>query len=235
MSSVRKTGVGLVFAVALFFLAIGSADAQSTLVLQPDGAAGKDSCVTATIPDTNFGTNPEVVINYAGPNHGMIEFDLSAIPPGATILTATLEILENTNCGFNENLIELRLNDAAWDEATVTWNNAPTYGPSLGTNSGETGGCDWIIWDVTGAVTDWYDGTSTNYGFRIVGPGGGNVIKYMWSSDFGTAASRPILRVTYDAFTSVNVPTMSEWGMIILSALIALSAITILWRRRATA
>jgi hypothetical protein len=235
MSSGKKTGVGIVFAIALFFLAIGSADAQSTLVLQPDGAAGKDSLITSSAPTTNYGTNPELTINFGGGNNqGLIEFDLSSIPPGATITNATLEVLENTNCAANENSLELYLNTAAWDEATVTWNTAPTFGGLYATNSGETGGCDWLTWDVTSAVSDWYTGTSTNYGFRFSGPGQSNVVKYTWSSDYGTAASRPILRIEY-LIATAEVPTVTEWGMIILSVLIALSAITILWRRRVTA
>jgi hypothetical protein len=234
MSSVRKIcGVSILFLV-LVALPLHETHAQTDLVLQPDGATGKDSAITTTNPDSNYGSSSEFIQNWAGTDHGVIEFDLSAIPPGVTINSATLEVMENTNCSFNENAIEANLNLAAWDEATVTWNNAPGYGPSLGTNSGETGGCDWLVFDVTGPVQDWVDGTSTNYGFRLTGPGAGDVIKFVNASEWGTAADRPILRINY-ALAGVNIPTVTEWGIILLSALIALSAVTILWRRNRAA
>ena len=205
-----------------------------SLVLQPDGAAGKDSCIAGGAPDNNYGDWTDFTVNFSGSggNFGLIEFDISALPVGAVINSATLEVLEHLNCGSDENAIELHLNSAAWDEATVTWNNAPAYGASIGTNSGETGGCNQLVFDVTGAVQDWASGTSTNYGFRVTGPAGVTVQKYIYSSEWGTAAERPILRINY-ALAGVNVPTLSEWGMILLSMLIAISAFTILWRRRA--
>jgi len=198
----------------------------ATLVLQPDGAAGKDSAITMTLPDTNFGSSSNLVINYSGPNHGLIEFDIAAIPTGSSITSASLEVLEETNCPHNLNAIEVHLNSASWDEMTVTWNTTPAYGASIGTNSGETTGCDFLIFDVTSAIQDWVDGINPNYGFRLTGPGDSNVIKYIWSSDRSTAAERPILRIDYEEGAAppptppaTPVPTMSAWGLGILAGL----------------
>jgi hypothetical protein len=170
------------------------------VVIQP-GPEGKDSEINTTLPNSNFGNNSNLTTNYSGVDHGLIEFDLSPIPPGAVINSATLEVLEYTNCHINENAIEVHANLAAWVESTVTWNNAPAYGPSLGTNTGEagTGDCGWLIFDVTASVQSWVGGMSPNYGFRLTGPASNDVVKYTWSSDVGTSADRPILRVDYTA------------------------------------
>jgi len=198
----------------------------ATLVLQPDGAAGKDALVTAASPDSNFGTDDNLTINFGGTNHGLIEFDISAIPPGSFITIAKLEVLEELNCPHNLNAIEVHLNSASWDEMTVTWNNAPAYGSSIGTNSGETSSCDLLNFDVTSAIQDWVDGINPNYGFRLTGPGDGNVIKYIWSSDRSTAAERPVLTIDYEEGAAppptppaTPVPTMSAWGLGILAGL----------------
>ena len=84
------------------------------------------------------------------------------------------------------NVIEIHLNSAAWDESTATWNNAPAYGSSIGTSSGETSGCDWLVFDTSSVVQGWVDG-SPNYGFRMTGPADANVVKYTFSSDYSTA------------------------------------------------
>jgi hypothetical protein len=229
------TRAGFVIALVLVLSTVTTqeARAQATLVLQPDDTTGNDACVTDIAPDSNYGAWTDFTINFGGGNnHGLIEFDISGLPPGAVVTSATLEVYENSNCSTNQNAIEVHLNSGAWSEATVTWNNAPAYGPSVVTNSGETAACEVLIFDVTGPVQDWADGTTTNYGFRLTGPGSTNVVKYISSSENGTAADRPILRIEYQQQPTENIPTLSEWGMIILSTLIAAAACAMLWRRR---
>lgn len=196
MGGFNRFGFCFVF-VSIFCLFPPSYTYAKTLVLQPDAASGKDACVEAAYPDTNYGTLVDLTTNWEDANHGLLEFDLSGIPAGSEITKATLEILEYLNCYINENSIELHINLEAWNETTVTWNNAPIYGLSLGTNTGESSGCEWLIFEVTAVVQQWVDGTSMNYGFRITGLSDENVIKYTRSSDWTTAEQRPILRIDY--------------------------------------
>ncbi|MEX1188510.1 MAG: DNRLRE domain-containing protein, partial [Bacteroidia bacterium] len=64
-------------------------------------------------------------------NRGLIQFDLSGIPVGSTIISASLYLykippigtLVNHTIGNNESLIQLV--NSPWDESTVTWNTAP--------------------------------------------------------------------------------------------------------------
>ncbi len=201
MKAIMKSSVYLIITLTLYLLVSLPSAYAVVVVIQP-GPEGKDSDVSSGAYSlSNFGGDSDLITNYDGVvNHGLIEFDLSPIPPGAVINSATLEVMEYQNCSFNMNAIEVHANLAAWVESTVTWNNAPAYGPSLGTNTGETEGCDRLIFGVTASVQSWVGGTSTNYGFRLTGPANGNAIKYIWSSDDSEVpADRPILRVDYTA------------------------------------
>ncbi|MBC2717149.1 MAG: IPTL-CTERM sorting domain-containing protein [Desulfobacteraceae bacterium] len=218
---------GIIYPLLLILFIFISSVSADELVLQPDGATGKDAMITTTPPDNNFGSGSALTVNYGGTslNHGLIEFNLSAIPIGATIDSVTLELFEYSNCGLNQNLIEAHLNSGSWDETTVTWNSAPAYDPAvLATNTGETAACDWLIFDVSSAVTDWVNGTP-NYGFRITGPASGNVIKFIPSSDYTTPADRPILRINYTTAAPQSIPTLNEWGMIVFMLLTGIGAI----------
>ena len=217
---------GIIFpALFMMFIFISSVSADE-LVLQPDGATGKDAMITTTPIDHNFGSAILLTVNYAPPSlsHGLIEFNLSAIPIGATIDSVTLELFENSNCEYNLNLIEAHLNSGSWDETTVTWNTAPAYDPLLATNTGETAVCDRLIFDVSSAVTDWVNGTP-NYGFRITGPAAGTVIKFIESSDSLIPENRPVLRINYTTAAPQSIPTLNEWGMIVFMLLTGIGAI----------
>ena len=176
---------------------IGGFQIINGVVLQPDGAAGKDAWLTNTGPDVNHGNHIDLTRNSTI-DHGLIEFDLAAIPAGFVVNQASMEIWEHLNCDFNINALEVYANLDVWDEATVTWNNAPAYGAApLATSTGEAAGpaCEWVKFDVTAQVQDWVDGVSPNNGFRITGPAAGGGIKIIRSSDWTTASERPILRL----------------------------------------
>jgi len=168
------------------------------VLLQPDGAAGKDAYIDNSVPDNNYGNSSLLTDSTGGVGHALIEFDLAAIPAGSTVNQASLEIREWANCNSNINALEVYANLDVWDEATVTWNNAPAYGAvPLATSTGEVAGpaCEWVKFDVTAQVQGWVDGTSPNDGFRITGPAAGSAIKFSSSSDGLTASERPILRL----------------------------------------
>ena len=217
---------GLLFPVLFMMFIFISSLSAAELVLQPDGTAGKDAEINTYYPTTNFGSANHLTQYYGSSylDHGLIGFDISAIPSEATINSATLELLENQNCSTNQNTIEAHLNSGLWDEATVTWNTAPAYGPSIVTNTGETFSCDWLIFDVTSAVQSWFSGNSQNYGFRITGPAGDNLIKFLRSSDYTIPGERPILRINYSTGPQ-SIPTLNEWGMIAFMLLTGISAI----------
>ncbi len=202
---------------------------SALLVLQPGGAVGKDAMICSGNTG-NHGNTPYLSAS-CGVTNGLIEFDLSSIPLGSTINSATLELLEYQNCATNVNSFEIHTTLNPWQESTVNWSNRPPFDPvSLATSTGEAGGaCEWLIFDASSIVQDWFNGTTQNYGLRITGPSSGSTGKWIYSSDAGTPASRPILRIDY---TPGPVPTMNEWGMIIFMVLAGIGAIYYLRRKR---
>jgi hypothetical protein len=112
--------------------------AQTTLVVQPSN--GLDCLIDSRTP------------NVTGPNHsdmmalawtvsgvptncrGLIDFDLSAIPQGAVILSAEFSLFVPSS-SLNEqhsslsgpNISELSLITSPWNKNTANWNNQPNF------------------------------------------------------------------------------------------------------------
>ena len=77
--------------------------AQITLNLQPDGCSGKDAEISDNNASTNYGANNSFFSDRwtCGGNpctaRSVIQFDLSSIPQGSTINSATLSLYANPN------------------------------------------------------------------------------------------------------------------------------------------
>ena len=120
----------------------------------------------------------------------LIRFDLSGIPAGATINSATLSLAEGPNPYNLGDLFELSAITESWDEATVSGDTAPGTdaaviavasdpNPSIG---------------VTFLIDDWVNGGVGNFGLQIQNTGfndSGNFV----SSEGAVAA--PSLVVEY--------------------------------------
>ncbi len=122
--------------LAISILTVITGWSQDTLVLQP-GPEGKDAMFDDIFPDHNWGNSPKFECmawtnsGVPGANRGVIDFDLSVIPPNAVILGARFSLyfvcLEPTyipHTGENESYLQLIISE--WDEETVTWNNQPS-------------------------------------------------------------------------------------------------------------
>jgi len=117
---------------------------SQTIVLRPDAEGGKDSYVEdyplRDYPNRNFGDQPLVQASAWTAQgipmytRGLIEFDLSGIPPGASLVKATLVLSpaeythygtgHSDRSGSNEFVVQRIISD--WDEFSVTWNTQPT-------------------------------------------------------------------------------------------------------------
>lgn len=99
-------------------------------------------------------------------DNNFVQFDLSGLPANATVTAAALHL----NIGaFGGPPLDVQLGrvTSAWDEATVTWNNQPSFtqGGPIATISA-TGD---VSWTVTALVQAWQDGTAPNNGFGLRG------------------------------------------------------------------
>lgn len=115
------------------------ASAQSTLLsLQPDPSQSKDAMVWSINPSTNYGNNVEGTITtwtYTGSpstKRFYIEFDMSAIPAGASIDSAFFFFYNNPNAPSHNgehsgsNAFLIRRVTSPWAESTITFGNQPT-------------------------------------------------------------------------------------------------------------
>jgi len=92
------------------------------LTLQPDAAAGKDAYLNEPTPDTNYGggsVQMKGIVNSK--RHSILEFDISSIPAGATIDSATLFLSEQGGAQLTTGEL-VRMTQAGWVELEATWN-----------------------------------------------------------------------------------------------------------------
>ena len=167
----------------IFLLALGSvAHAQIT----PSG----DAYTTTASPTKNFGTSTLLDVESASQNT-YIQFDLSSLPSGytgANISKATLKLYVNavTTAGsFNVDFV-----DGTWSEKTITADLSPALGTTIvSTVSLTTANVhDYVIIDITSALTAWLDGTQTNDGIALVG---NSPLNASFDSKENTATSHP--------------------------------------------
>lgn len=101
--------------------------------------------------------------------HGraLFRFDLSGIPAGATVLTATFEAyLADITAAPPTMDVQLWRLDTMWEEATVRWNTPLNYTDTGAVTSVErTQG--YYPWTITGLVQSWVSGTP-NYGVILI-------------------------------------------------------------------
>ncbi len=206
--------LGTIICMATF----ANAFAQTTITLQPDGAAGKDaeifSCVPCGYPNGNHGSKQE--FDAIGWTNGgassnvrsLIQFNLSGIPSNATIVDAKFSLFFNPNdpegkhftTFFTPNTSYLRRITSAWDEYTVTWNNQPsttaTNQVSLGATTSNTQ--NFLNINIKNFVQHWVSNPSQNFGMLFRMQTEAKYRKLIFaSSDNPNAALRPKLVVTY--------------------------------------
>lgn len=205
----------------LFLLSLctyATTEAQTTITLQPDGTAGKDaeiaSCVACGYSIRNFGTKQDFAA-YAWTNNGnssnvrsLVQFDLSAIPAGATITSAYLSLYFNPNSSEGGHVSSLLSTNSSylqritsnWNEMTVTWNTQPTtttlHQVTLPKTTSSTQNFPNI--NVTTLVRDMVTNPSQSFGFMLRLR---NEVRFnkliLTSSDHPTASLRPKLVITY--------------------------------------
>jgi len=166
----------------------GDACVAACLVYQR-GTSGTfiDSAVAAGQPNTNSGS---VVSLHSGTNGTLrrsgLQADLSAIPLGSTVVSATLALSVASVNGTGTVNIHRIL--APWTENTLTWNTL-SFSPTIDASTPAAAGT--MSFDVASLVQQWLTGTYPNQGFVLEQDAGGSVVYR--SSEFGTLAQRPKL------------------------------------------
>ena len=127
-----------------------------------------------------------------------VEFDVSSIPAGSTVNTATLTLCA-VAVPTSARTIDLHRITASWVETTLNWTNQPGVAGSVTDSATTPGSPACMTWDVATDVQLWIDGTA-NEGWRAKDSVEGQGTKYTTefaTRENGTPADRPILDVNY--------------------------------------
>ena len=152
--------------------------------------------------DKNFGTGVEMRVQSkaGGTNHRSFgRFDVSSIPAGSTIDSATLTLCA-ADTQSSPRTYDVHRVTASWVETTLTWNNQPGV-VAAATDSATTPISPvCMTWTVTADVQAWVDGTANN-GWRVADSveEGSDYLAKFHTRENGESAQRPKLDVVYFA------------------------------------
>jgi hypothetical protein len=105
------------------------------LTLQPNASTSKEATISSIIPYENRSANILDIggvtqINY-NTTRTLLDFDLSSIPDGTVINSATLYLFGNPNTTIGPNIAPNDLGiyriTSNWQQNTVTWSNQPSF------------------------------------------------------------------------------------------------------------
>jgi plastocyanin len=170
--------LGLLVALMLLMGAV-RLEASSSAIGNAVFPAQQDAYVSSASPDSNLGAGP---IGVVPTSRGYVQFDLSALPPDATILEARLRLKPSSFAGAPPSTVGLGRIDEAWNEGTVTWNTRPDA--TAGGPSAVVADLNWVSWDVKPLVEGWHADPTTNFGFVL---GTQNVGVFFHSKEDGPA------------------------------------------------
>ena len=183
-----------------------------------------DTFLEEPSPNVNFGDWDRMVARNtgAGPweEDPLVRFDISSIPPGTDIPSATLHLYyyrwdDNYSGGRP---LRCRRVTSDWSENTVTWNTRPTWASEITDQINVPGSYQWMEWDVTDDVQAFVDGEETDYGWIIRDEtywGGSNIPRtFFRTKEHDDPGLWPYLEV---------VPEPGTLGLLLLGSLVILS------------
>ncbi|MFZ1757012.1 MAG: DNRLRE domain-containing protein, partial [Caldilineaceae bacterium] len=125
--------------------------------------AQQDAMVHSGTATTNYGAGS---LGVTSNNQSFVWFDLSSLPANATINSAMLMLMPADIVGTGPHSIGVARVQAAWDEATVTWDTKPAVGtPAVFTSVGDYTA---QAWNVTPSVQQMHAGAVDNYGVALL-------------------------------------------------------------------
>ena len=155
-----------------------------------------DTGINSAAPTVNSGTNTAINVGSTGSRAVLIRFDVSILPAGSTVQSATMGLVNNL--APSSGTVTIATNNATWIESgtgSVTWATAPTYSAAIASqgNSGAAGSA-FAVLIPSSTVQGWVTSSSANYGLRLDESSGTTNV---FASEYTTTANRPRLDVCY--------------------------------------
>lgn len=137
------------------------------LVVLAQAPPAADTFSFSNQPNKNFGTFPLLMVQKGATSY--LKFNLAPLPANASVNKATLRLYVNSvKTAGSVDAYEI---DSAWTEGGLTWQNAPTLGPSatggnpIGVAASSNG--QFILLDITELVQKWVGGEVQNNGLAL--------------------------------------------------------------------
>lgn len=200
--------------ISIFSLFIfSSIFAQQTMYVKADYDAAIGYHYSYTTNQNNYGNavyNGSYCIDgtYGGynVNRALIHFDLSQIPHGAEIVSASISLFSYGPIGTllghegTANTSYLKMVTESWQENTVTWDNQPSttsdHIVTLHQSSYSTE--DYINIDMTDMVKAWYNSPSSNYGVLMgLNTEASRNSLIFCSTEYVDTSKHPVLKIIY--------------------------------------
>jgi hypothetical protein len=175
-----------------------------------------DAYIDAHNPALNEGDNTRVKTRPESgeEKYGLVRFDLSGVPSGAVIHSATLQVVSKN--GRSNHSVEIVQLMTAWSEMSVTWNSpdgthawvgggafsSADYGALVYGTLIPVGGDTPLSVDVTALVDAWVNGDAVNHGFLLRATGTDTGDAEWYSREEGNAARHPVLVVDWTLLPS---------------------------------
>ena len=171
-------------------------------VFAADFAPVADSIIRSNGGSTNFGGAAELRVDPhpAHTERSLIRFDVSTVPAGSTVASATLTLCPTKKTVPAAGRIhELHVALGEWTESAVTWGNQPTVIAAPTDSSVYLGDLECVEFNVTGEVAAWVAG-APNFGWQLRDQTEGDVnnsaVTY-GSREAATTTLVPLLTLTY--------------------------------------
>ncbi|MCZ6789108.1 MAG: DNRLRE domain-containing protein, partial [Chloroflexi bacterium] len=144
-----------------------SSEANATPYSVLVAAATADAYVDEKRGTTNYGADTVLGVKSKSSQaqRSFVQFDVSSIPGGSTISSATLTLCA-TSVPAATRTYEVYQVTAGWVEGSVTWNSQPAVAASATASASTPASAGCMTWTVTADVQAWVDGTANN-GWRI--------------------------------------------------------------------
>lgn len=170
-----------------------AASVPTTLYSAP---VDQDTWLSELAPTVNYGNDAELKANnQAGDNkRALYRFDLSAIPAGWRVLSATAKFFVTQNDPAAPVNV-YRITDD-WAEGSATWSSTADRYDSrlLAAIPARQNSNVWVTVDLAGLVQAWLDGAVPNYGVMLVATSNNQQSEYT-SKEWLTAGERPTLEI----------------------------------------
>ena len=165
--------------------------------------SAEDSWVEAEFPNGNHGSETSLrVKSDSRTRRSYLKFDLSSVPSGKSVTSVKLYLY----CTYKSQdpSVEIYVHETgdSWDEASITWNNAPAV-DSLITSILVNGTGQYYCWDITSYGQTQYSGDkilSIVVKLLLDDPSQNNpnLARYFASKEYDGTAQDPYLEVIYE-------------------------------------